>query len=262
MKLKQYQVDAFASRVFEGNPAAVCPLDNWLSDKMLQSIAEENNLSETAFFVPTAKGFHLRWFTPVAEVDLCGHATLASAHVLFDLLGYTGQTVEFETRSGTLLVQKKDGALAMNFPSIKPTPCIPTEKLIEGLGKIPVEVLAADDFIAVFDSEASVRALTPNFAVLAELDLRGVVATAPGVTLDFVSRFFAPKLGVPEDPVTGSAHCELAPYWSARLGKSSLKARQISRRGGEVQCELRDGRVILIGKAVTFMTAEIDTGAD
>jgi len=260
MKLKQYQVDAFASRVFEGNPAAVCPLSAWLGDDVLQAIAEENNLSETAFFVPTGNGFHLRWFTPVAEVDLCGHATLASAHVLFDILGYPKPAVEFETRSGTLVVEKKQGDLAMDFPSIPPKPCSPPKALIDGLGEHPTEILAADDYIAVFDSEATVRALTPNFTVLAELDLRGVAVTAPGLNVDFVSRFFAPKFGIQEDPVTGSAHCELAPYWSVKLEKFTLQARQVSKRGGDVQCELRGDRVTLIGKAKTFMMAEIDTG--
>jgi len=260
MILKQYQVDAFANRVFEGNPAAVCPLNAWLEDETLQAIAEENNLSETAFFVPTEKGFHLRWFTPVAEVDLCGHATLATAHVIFEVLNYHGESIKFETRSGTLAVEKKQGALAMNFPSMPPKTCPPPKALIEGLGGNPTETLSADDYIAVFDSEATIRALTPNFAMLAELDLRGIVATAPGMEGDFVSRFFAPKLGIPEDPVTGSAHCELTPYWSAKLEKSILKARQVSKRGGDIQCELQGDRVILIGKAAIFMTAEIETG--
>lgn len=261
MKLKQFQVDAFAGRVFEGNPAAVCPLNAWLSDDVLQTIAEENNLSETAFFVPKGNGFHLRWFTPVAEVDLCGHATLASAHVVFEILGYPKPVVEFETRSGKLIVEKKQGALAMDFPAIPPTPCSPPKALLDGLGAQPAKILAADDYIAVFDSETTIRALTPDFTKLAELDLRGVVVTAPGVTVDFVSRFFAPKLGVPEDPVTGSAHCELAPYWSAELGKTILNARQVSKRGGDIQCELRGDRVTLTGKATTFMVAEIDTGS-
>ncbi len=260
MKLKQYQVDAFARQVFEGNPAAVCPLDAWLDDKILQAIAEENNLSETAFFVPTEKGFRLRWFTPVAEVDLCGHATLASAHVIFEALNYPGQTIEFETRSGTLIVERKNNLLAMNFPSVPPKPCPPPIALIEGLGHHPVEVLAADDYIAVFDSESVVRSISPNMAKLSELDLRGVCVTAPGAMTDFVSRFFAPKFGVPEDPVTGSAHCELAPFWATKLGKISLTAQQVSKRGGDVLCELNDNRVILLGSAVTFMTAEIDTG--
>lgn len=260
MRIKQYQVDAFAHRVFEGNPAAVCPLDSWLKDEILQAIAEENNLSETAFFVPTKEGFHLRWFTPVAEVDLCGHATLASAHVIFEILGYPKQTIAFETRSGELTVERKEDLLAMNFPALPPMPCSPPNALIEGLSRHPIEVLAADDYIAVFDSEATVRSLSPDFVKLRELNLRGVCVTARGQTIDFVSRFFAPKFGIPEDPVTGSAHCELTPYWSSKLGKSSLTARQVSRRGGDVICQMSGNRVILAGRAVTFMEAEIDAG--
>lgn len=261
MKINQYQVDAFANRVFEGNPAAVCPLDDWLDDRILQSIAEENNLSETAFFVPTDGGFHLRWFTPVAEVDLCGHATLAAAHVLFEILGHPEPAISFHTRSGKLIVERQDDLLAMDFPAIHPTPCTPPDALIEGLGQSPVEVLAADDYVAVFDSETTIRSLTPNLAKLGELDLRGVCVTARGNETDFVSRFFAPKLGVPEDPVTGSAHCELAPYWAATLGKTTLSARQVSKRGGNILCQMQNQRVILAGNAVTFMTAEIETGA-
>ncbi|MHB8845426.1 MAG: PhzF family phenazine biosynthesis protein [Nitrospirota bacterium] len=263
MKIKQYQVDAFARRVFEGNPAAVCPLDAWLKEETLQAIAGENNLSETAFFVPRGAGFHLRWFTPVAEVDLCGHATLASAHVLFEILGYRKKVIEFETRSGKLIVERKvDGLLAMDFPARPPKPCPAPEALVEGLGRRPVEVLAADDYIAVFDNEADIRALSPDLAKLRQLDLRGVCVTAPGLNVDFVNRFFAPKLGIPEDPVTGSAHCELAPYWSSRLKRKTLRAFQASRRGGEVLCTINDnGRVILQGSAVTFMEAEIDIGA-
>lgn len=257
MKIKQYQVDAFATRAFEGNPAAVCPLESWLDDGLLQAIAEENNLSETAFFVPSEKGFDLRWFTPVKEVDLCGHATLATAHVLFDILGYAGQTITFETRSGELIVERKGERLEMDFPACPPTPCAPSEILSKGLGQQPLEVLVADDYLAVFDSEAAVRAITPDFALLAQLDLRGVVITAPGTDADFVSRFFAPRYGIPEDPVTGSAHCELAPYWANRLGKNILTAKQVSRRGGNMVCEMKADRVVLSGCAVTFMEAEM-----
>lgn len=257
MKIKQYQVDAFASRAFEGNPAAVCPLESWLDDGVLQAIAEENNLSETAFFVPSEKNFKLRWFTPVKEVDLCGHATMAAAHVIFEIFGYTEQVISFETRSGELFVEKKGAVLQMNFPASQPTPREIPEILAEGLGRRPIEVLAADDYLAVFDTEATVRAITPDHALLAQLDLRGVIITAPGVEVDFVSRFFAPKLGIPEDPVTGSAHCELAPYWAGKLGKNILSARQVSKRGGNLACELRGDRVVLSGSAVTFMEAEI-----
>jgi PhzF family phenazine biosynthesis protein len=260
MQITQYQVDAFARRVFEGNPAAVCPLDAWLPDDLLQAIATENNLSETAFFVPSGEGFALRWFTPATEVDLCGHATLASAHVLFELLGYPKPVIEFSTRSGKLSVERRHGMLAMNFPASHPQPCPPPAVLLDGLGRRPVEVLAAEDYLAVFASEAEVRALAPDLAKLAQLGRRGVCVTAPGLHVDFVSRFFAPKLDVPEDPVTGSAHCELAPYWAARLGKTTLKAYQASRRGGEVLCSLEGERVILQGSAVTFMTGKIDLG--
>lgn len=255
MQLRQYQVDAFASRVFEGNPAAVVPLASWLDDTVLQAIAEENNLAETAFFVPSTQGFHLRWFTPVAEVDLCGHATLATAHVLFEHLGHAGPTLTFETRSGNLIVQRQGELLVMDFPARPPSPCTPPAALLKGVGQQPVDVLAADDYVVVFDSEAIIRAMRPDQAQLSRLDLRGVVVTAPGQEVDFVSRFFAPKYGIPEDPVTGSAHCALAPYWATRLGTTTLQARQLSKRGGEVLCEVQGNRVMLSGRAVTFMEA-------
>lgn len=260
MKIRQYQIDAFASRPFTGNPAAVCPLEAWLDDALLQAIAEENNLSETAFFVPAGDGFELRWFTPATEIDLCGHATLASAHVLFELLGYGEAQVVFSTRSGQLTVCRDADRLAMDFPALPPRPCTTPPALLAGLGETPVETLAADDYIAVFDSAETVRALTPDFSCFRRLDRRGVIVTAPGDDVDFVSRFFAPKLGVPEDPVTGSAHCELTPYWAARLGRETLAARQVSRRGGELTCRLQGERVILSGRAVTFMCGEIDLG--
>jgi len=258
MKLKQYQVDAFATRPFSGNPAAVCPLDGWLDDATLQAIAEENNLSETAFFVASGDAFALRWFTPVKEVDLCGHATLATAHVIFDVLGYPERTITFETRSGKLFVEKAEGVLRMDFPACPPSHLACPDLLAKGLGQCPVEVLAADDYVAVFDNEATVLAITPNHALLSQLDLRGVIVTAPGTDADFVSRFFAPKYGIPEDPVTGSAHCELAPYWASRLGKHILNARQVSRRGGKITCELMGERVLLSGSAVVFMEGEIN----
>jgi predicted PhzF superfamily epimerase YddE/YHI9 len=257
MKIKQYQVDAFATRAFEGNPAAVCPLEGWLEDGLLQAIAEENNLSETAFFVPSEKGFELRWFTPIKEVDLCGHATLAAAHVIFETLGCAKQVITFETRSGDLFVERKGTRLEMDFPASPPTPRELPGFLAEGLGKRPIEVLAADDYLAVFDDEATIRAITPNQALLSQLDLRGVIVTAPGSDVDFVSRFFAPKFGIPEDPVTGSAHCELAPYWAKKLDKRILSAKQLSKRGGQIVCEVKTNRVLLSGCAVTFMEAEI-----
>ena len=257
MKLKQYQVDAFAVQVFEGNPAAVCPLEHWPDDGLLQAIAEENNLSETAFFVPKVGGFELRWFTPVAEVDLCGHATLATAHVIFEKLGYSKPVVSFQTRSGELKVQRKENNLEMNFPASVPISSELPEALVQGLGVIPTEVLLADDLLAVVENEKVVREIEPDHSALSQLESRGVIVTAPGLNSDFVSRFFAPKLGVPEDPVTGSAHCVLTPYWAKRLGKNRLVAKQVSKRGGTLHCELQGNRVLLSGSAVTFMEAEI-----
>jgi len=257
VKLRQYQVDAFASRVFKGNPAAVVPLTAWLADSLLQAIAEENNLSETAFFVPVNGGYELRWFTPVAEVDLCGHATLATAHVLFTHLKHPLRSVSFFTKSGELVVKPADAGIEMNSPSRKPAPCDPPKLLLEALGARPTEVLAADDYMAVFPSEEIVRSLKPDPSVLRRLDLRGVIVTALGDSADFVSRFFAPKLGIDEDPVTGSAHCVLAPYWSERLKRNPLNAAQVSKRGGLIRCELQGDRVLLSGQAVTFMEAEI-----
>lgn len=257
MKLKQYQVDAFSDHVFGGNPAAVICLESWLDDAILQAIAEENNLSETAYFVPTATGFHLRWFTPVAEVDLCGHATLAAAYVLFDVLGYPQQVIRFSSRSGELLVEKKGDHLEMNFPASLPIACQFPEVLVEALGQQPLEVLRAEDYLVVFDSEETVRAIRPNQALLAKLDLRGVIITARGSDVDFVSRFFAPKFGIPEDPVTGSAHCQLAPYWANKLGKNTLNAKQVSKRGGVLKCHVTGERVCISGQAVLFMEANI-----
>ncbi|MCX5840958.1 MAG: PhzF family phenazine biosynthesis protein [Deltaproteobacteria bacterium] len=257
MRIKQYQVDAFTARAFEGNPAAVCPLESWLDDGLLQAIAEENNLSETAFFVPSGKGFKLRWFTPVAEVDLCGHATLATAHILFETLGYDKKSITFETRSGDLVVARKGNLLEMNFPSLPPVPIAIPGALIAGLGQRPVAVFSAVDYLAVFECEETVRAIVPEHSLLRQLDLRGVIVTAPGSAVDFVSRFFAPKLGIPEDPVTGSAHCTLTPYWAKRLDKNLLTAKQISKRGGYVTCEMKGDRVALSGSAVTFMQSEI-----
>jgi len=257
VKIKQYQIDAFATQPFQGNPAAICPLESWLEDDLLQAIAEENNLSETAFFVPSGNGFKLRWFTPVSEVDLCGHATLAAAHVIFEVLGHQKRVIAFETRSGELTVKKNGKLLQMNFPACLPKLDEIAELLVKGLGQPPAEVLAADDYLAVFDSEATVRGITPNHEILRQLDLRGVIITAPGVDVDFVSRFFAPKYGIPEDPVTGSAHCELAPYWANRLGKNTLSAKQVSNRGGDITCEVAGNRVLLSGPAVTFLEGEI-----
>ena len=259
MKIKQFQIDAFTDRVFGGNPAAVCPLQSWPEDNILQSIAEENNLSETAFFVPAENNLELRWFTPVKEVDLCGHATLAAAHVIFEHIGYSADYIVFKTKSGNLTVRKNGNMLEMDFPLLALKSCATPEHLIEGLGKTPVTVLEAQDYIAVYDSEEAVRSIVPDQMLLKRLGLRGVSVTAPGDKADFVSRFFAPKLGVQEDPVCGSSHCELAPYWAASLNKNFLKARQVSKRGGEIHCrvEKEKGRVFISGQAVTFMIGDI-----
>ena len=257
MKIKQFQVDAFADRVFEGNPAAVCPLDKWLDDSLLQSIAEENNLSETAFFVQDGVNYHLRWFTPVSEVDLCGHATLAAAHILYEKLGFSGSVINFNTRSGILSVKKEHDQLQMDFPVCFPRSSEITNQIVKGLGIRPLEVLKADDYLAVFDSEEIINSINPNFAELELLDLRGIIVTARGDDVDFVSRFFAPKFGIPEDPVTGSAHCTLAPYWSDKLGKTELIAKQVSKRGGVLKCKIIGNRVQLSGRAVMFSEGEI-----
>jgi PhzF family phenazine biosynthesis protein len=257
MELTLFQIDAFSDKVFSGNPAAVCPLDGWLSETDLQAIAEENNLSETAFYVPVEGGFHLRWFTPKAEVDLCGHATLATAYVIFNLSNFTRDTVHFETRSGKLSVSKDHDLLVMDFPSQPGKPCECPPLLIEGLGNEPADVLTSEDYMAVFNNEDDVIALKPNFHALSDLDKRGVIVTARGKDVDFVSRFFAPRHGINEDPVTGSAHCTLTPYWAGKLNKTRLSARQVSKRSGTIECELKGDRVFLSGKAVKFMEGTI-----
>lgn len=257
MKLQLFQVDAFAERVFEGNPAAVCPLQEWLADSELQAIAAENNLSETAFFRLAGEVYELRWFTPSSEVDLCGHATLATAYVLFEHLGHLGATVHFNTRSGRLDVRRQPAGYRMDFPALRAAPCEAPAALLEGLGVRPRAVLAASDYVAVLDSAAAVQDLTPDLAALERLDRRGVVVTAAGDDCDFVSRCFFPRLGVPEDPVTGSAHCELAPYWAQQLGRNTLSARQLSRRGGRVGCEVAGERVYLEGQARLYLEGEI-----
>ncbi len=257
MQLTIYQVDAFAQKVFEGNPAAICPLDEWIDDRILQNIAMENNLSETAFFVPSTSGFDLRWFTPVEEVDLCGHATLAAAHVLYQHLAYAAQEIVFSTRSGDLSVKKNDQGLVMDFPAATLREVPAPADLISGLGTAPEQVLAASDYVVVLASEDDVKAITPDFLQWLHLDLRGVLVTAPGKDVDFVSRCFFPALGINEDPVTGSAHCELAPYWGSRLGRQHLRARQLSQRGGELDCRLAGNRVELCGRAVDYMQGQI-----
>ena len=257
MQIELYQVDAFAEQVFKGNPAAVCPLNAWIADELLQNIAQANNLSETAFFVPNGDKFELRWFTPSHEVDLCGHATLAAAHVLFTHLDYPKSAICFTTKSGDLLVTKRIGGLEMDFPASMPKSIIAPDNLLLGLGIKPKAVLAAFDYIIELEDEPAVAALSPDLALWKTIDLRGVVVTAPGRSVDFVSRCFFPKLNVDEDPVTGSAHCELAPYWAIKLAKNSLKAKQLSARTGLVTCQLQGGRVLLTGKAVGYMRGKI-----
>ena len=257
MELDLYQIDAFASQPFEGNPAAVCPLDEWLPDEMMQSIAEENNLSETAFFVPTGDGFHIRWFTPNSEVDLCGHATLASAYVLFNILGYKGDRVVFDSRSGILTVTRDDEWLIMDFPAQPPVLCDIPPEIENAFGVAPVECLKSEDYMVVFEREREIETANPDFAQLQKLDLRGVIITAKSSGYDFVTRFFAPKYGVFEDPVTGSAYTQLAPYWASRLGKKRFNVKQVSSRGGELSCEIVDDRVHISGKAVKYMEGKI-----
>ncbi|WDE06264.1 PhzF family phenazine biosynthesis protein [Thalassomonas viridans] len=261
MKISIYQVDAFASRVFEGNPAAVCPLGHWLNDDLLQDIAEANNLSETAFMVPAEdngeKEIQLRWFTPQGEVELCGHATLASAHVLYQHLGFSEPRIRFQTRSGELTVTKTGDGYCLDFPALASAEVGPPTALLAGLGITPRTVLAGSDYLVVLKNEAEVKSLAPDYAAWLNLDLRGVIVTAPGTDVDFVSRCFYPKYRVNEDPVTGSAHCQLAPYWQAQLGRDKLTARQLSPRTGMLTCELKGDRVLLTGRAADYMAGEI-----
>jgi len=256
-KFPYFEVDAFASKLFRGNPAGICPLEKWLDDALMQNIAAENNLSETAFFVPRGEDYDLRWFTPTTEVDLCGHATLAAAFIVFSELGFRDDAVRFHSRSGPLTVFRSGDLLTLDFPSRPPKPCQTLEALTHGLGKKPVEILKARDYFALFADAEDIRSLQPDFGVLGTLDEK-VIVTAPGKDCDFVSRFFAPTAGVNEDPVTGSAHCTLIPYWSQRLGKKKLFARQLSKRGGELFCEDAGERVKIGGKAVLYSRGEIE----
>lgn len=253
-----YVVDAFTRTPFAGNPAAVCPLEQWLPEARMQAMAAEHNLAETAFVVREPAGWRIRWFTPAMEVDLCGHATLAAAHVLARHLGHAGPEVVFQSRSGPLPVRFTDGRIVLDFPARPPARCEVPAALREGLGINPLEVQRSRDFLVVVEDEATVRALTPDFAALGRVDCLGVIVTAPGSDVDFVSRFFAPRAGIDEDPVTGSAHCTLAPYWAARLRKRELTARQVSRRGGELVCTLASDRVHIAGHAVTYLTGTVE----
>jgi PhzF family phenazine biosynthesis protein len=258
MQIPIYQVDAFTGRLFAGNPAAVCPLDHWLPASQLQAIAAENNLAETAFFVSDGDRYELRWFTPAVEVDLCGHATLASAFVLMNCINTAMDEVRFESKSGELTVRREGNRFSLDFPARPPEPCQVHPRLLEALGTTPLEVRAARDYLVVYASEEQVRTLQPNMELLALMDRFAVIVTAPGSDVDFVSRFFAPAKGVPEDPVTGSAHCTLIPYWARRLGKSKLHAFQVSPRGGELWCELAGDRVKIAGEGVLHSKGTIE----
>lgn len=252
-----YQVDAFADRLFGGNPAAVCPLEAWLPDRVMQDIAAENNLSETAFFVPRGRDYDLRWFTPTIETDLCGHATLASGYIVMTRLAPDRSDATFHTKSGPLKVTRRGELFELDLPSQPPAEVVMPRRFTDALGRPPTRIMAAAKYLAIYESESDVATLTPDLNVLAGVDRDGVIVTAPGRDVDFVSRYFAPHAGIPEDPVTGSAHCTLVPYWAARLGKTSLRARQISRRGGELFCNLNGDRVILAGRAALYLEGRI-----
>ncbi|MBK8182105.1 MAG: PhzF family phenazine biosynthesis protein [Candidatus Competibacteraceae bacterium] len=261
MKLPLYQIDAFTSQVFSGNPAAVVVMDHWLEDAVLQAIAAENNLSETAFVIPSRERCQLRWFTPTVEVDLCGHATLAAAYILFkEYFPDCGQ-LDLESQSGMLLVTRRERLLYLDFPSRPGFRLAVDAQLVEALGATPVAALRSRDLLVVFESEAEVRNFRPNYRAIEALDAFALIVTAPGTEVDFVSRFFAPRAGVPEDPVTGSAHCTLIPYWASRLGKSTMAARQLSKRGGELYCELHGDRVLIGGAAIEYLRGEINVPA-
>ena len=260
MKLSLFQVDAFASEVFRGNPAAVVPLEQWLADEAMQAIAMENQLSETAFFVAEKESIGLRWFTPTIEVDLCGHATLATAHVLFRELGTTAKSVTFQTRSGALAVDREERGYSLDLPADVPSPNdehLPSVR--EALGTAPLQLLRGkDDLVAVFPDEGSLLQLAPDFRRLARIPVRGLITTGPGREVDFVSRCFFPAAGIDEDPVTGSAHATITPLWSGRLGRETLTARQLSTRGGEIGCRCNGDRVTLTGDAVTYLRGTIE----
>ncbi|MCW3114739.1 MAG: PhzF family phenazine biosynthesis protein [Segetibacter sp.] len=251
-----YKLDAFTSKLFGGNPAAVCPLETWLPDEVMQTLAAENNLSETAFFVKEGEGFHLRWFTPEYEIDLCGHATLATAYVLFNELNFQQPIINFHTKSGILEVSKKGDLIELNFPSRMPQPCVAPEALLKGLNLPPLKVLKSRDYFLVYEDESLIRQIVPDFNYLNQLDTIGVIVTAASKEVDFISRFFVPNSVIGEDPVTGSAHCNLIPYWSKELNKAVLTAKQVSARGGELICEDKGERVTMAGNAVLYLKGE------
>jgi PhzF family phenazine biosynthesis protein len=264
MELALYQIDAFASEVFKGNPAAVCPLEDFLSEPLMQAIAAENNLSETAFFVAKDHHYAIRWFTPISEIKLCGHATLASAFVIFNYLDSTASSLTFDSQSGPLYVKKlANGSIQLDFPAKAIEQVQPAADLIDALGIAPQEVYrSAQDYLVIYKNKEQILSVRPDLNKLINIDLRGVIVSSQAKdsdNCDFVSRFFAPKCGFLEDPVTGSAHCILTPYWSAKLGKNSLKAKQLSKRGGELLCELAADRVLIAGNAVLYMKGVINT---
>lgn len=259
MKLQIFQADAFATSLFKGNPAAVVPLTEWLADETMQQIAAENNLSETAFFIPEGDHFHIRWFTPKAEVKLCGHATLATAHVLFNELNFRGGQIEFDSQSGILTVKKVGDKLQLDFPAdfARETEAVPV--FAEAFGVHPLATFKGKtDYLLLFDSEETIRNFQPDISLLLTTDARGIMVTAKGNDVDFVSRFFAPAVGVNEDPVTGSAHTTLIPFWAKRLNKTEMTALQLSARGGQLWCTLSGDRVLIAGKAVTYLKGEIE----
>jgi PhzF family phenazine biosynthesis protein len=261
MKLPLYQIDAFTSRMFGGNPAAVVLLDEWLPDSTLAAIAAENNLPETAFVIPRGDVMPLRWFTPTLEVDLCGHATLAAAHVLFQHVLPSTTHLTFSTRSGNLIVTRDGELLSMDFPSRPGKSIEITSILVSALGVQPREAYLARDLLAIFESESQIRGFQPDFGRLASVDVFAIIVSAPGDSVDYVYRFFAPRQGIPEDPVTGSANCTLVPYWAARLGKLELVARQLSARGGDLRCTRRGDRVLIAGCTVEYLRGEITVAA-
>lgn len=260
MQLAIYQVDAFTKKLFGGNPAAVVPLKEWLPEALMQKIALENNLSETAFFVPTADGFHIRWFTPAAEVALCGHATLATAYVVFNIMKYPSETILFDSKSGILKVKKTGNLLELDFPAQDLTSVEAPEGLIEGIGKKPKELFkAGEDYLLIYDSQKDIETISPNFSALKLLKTRGLIvsARARNKKLDFVCRFFAPAVGIDEDPVTGSAFTKLIPYWAGKLEKTSFEAEQISARKGSLSCKLAGNRVLIAGHAKLYLKGKI-----
>jgi len=254
-----YQVDAFTDTLFAGNPAAVCPLDEWLPEDLMQRLGMENNLAETAFFVKQADGsYHIRWFTPTVEVALCGHATLASAYIIFNHLNYSSNTIQFNCKSGLLEVKKKGDLIELNFPSRMPAATEVDEKLLQGLSIKPSKILKSRDYFFVYDKEEDVINFVPDFNILNQFDCIGIIITAKGNDVDFVSRFFAPSVGVDEDPVTGSAHSQLIPFWGERLDKKEMHAKQLSPRGGELWVSYAGDRVTIAGQCVFYMKGEIE----